>query len=99
MKIPTVPNEAAALARAEAWVAALDDAYGRANITATDPAAAPLLAMDADLRAWSAAVRRGHHDRCSLGACARCLAWLGEFQALQAKANRSRRGVTRALAL
>jgi hypothetical protein len=97
MKIPTVPNEAAALARAEAWVAALDDGFGRAGITATDPAAAPLQDMDSDVAAWSAAVRRGWHDARSFGACARCLTWVQEFEAMQRKANRSRRSVTRAL--
>jgi hypothetical protein len=97
MKIPTVPNEAAALARAEAWVAALDDGFGRAGITAQDEAARPLQDMDADVTAWSAAVRRGWHDARSFGACARCLHWAQELEAMQRKANRSRRSVTRAL--
>ena len=96
-RLPLVPNEQAALRRAEAWVSALDDGYGRAGITAADPAAAPLQDMDRDLTAWSAAVRRGYHDARSFRACARCLTWTKEFEAMQSKANRSRRGVTRAL--
>ena len=96
-RIPLIPNEQAALRRAEQWAAAVDDGYGRAGITATDPAAAPLLDMDRDLSAWSVAVRRGWHDARSLTAAARCLTWTQEFQGMQSKANRSRRSVTRAL--
>ena len=96
-RLPLVPNEQAALRRAEAWVAALDDGYGRAGINAADPAAAPLHDMDRDLRQWTAAVRRGYHDARSFRACARCLTWTQEFERMQSTANTRRRGVTRAL--
>jgi hypothetical protein len=98
-RLPLVPNETAALARAETWVAALDDAYGRAGIDAKHPAAEPLIAMDRDLRVWERAVAAGHHTPASVGAAARVLHWLGELDGMQKRADKRRRPVTRSLAL
>ena len=97
MRYPSIPGERAACQRAERWLQALDDGFERANIDAKHPAAEPLQMMDRDLRAWERAIARGFHDPVSVGAASRVVHWLQELETTQKRANRSRRGVTRAL--
>jgi len=95
----SIPGESAACQRAEQWLQSLDRAYEASGIDAKHPAAAPLQAMSADLATWERAISRGHHTPTSVGAAARVVNWLWEFQTLQSKANTRRRSVTRRLTL